>query len=182
MARAMIAIRAALLTAALAATTALTAPQATAAPAADGPEPVTIAGVAINAKADKETRRIASSETTALQMTANLCGSRYTLYNAERLPTAEDRKGTLFTYTNGGAGPRDWICSVFDNNTGSTKWMKLKICENKVDNPRCDVDEGNFSQHAGPVRMNNCPTRTALMKYSASSPRYLINAARGICN
>lgn len=170
-------IRIGMAAAAIAAFT-LASPQAS---ASDGT--TTIAGVKVSPKANKETLRIAAADTGALQVTANVCGSSYSLYNAERLPTDANRLGTLFTYTNGGAGPSNFTCIILDNNTGTTKWMKVKLCENKVTSPRCDTDEGNFSQYAGPVYMDNCATRTALMKNSSSSTTYLINAVRGsVCN
>ncbi|WP_432586420.1 hypothetical protein ABVG11_10040 [Streptomyces sp. HD1123-B1] len=65
---------------------------------------------------------------------------------------------------------------MFDNNVGSARYMKLKICENRVSNPRCDTDAGTFSQHAGPVRMNNCPRIKAIMKSGGVA---VIDAARG---
>ncbi|MDN3057065.1 hypothetical protein PH213_21455 [Streptomyces sp. SRF1] len=55
--------------------------------------------------------------------------------------------------------------------------MKLKICEKKVSSPRCDTDEGNFTQYAGPVRMNNCPEITAIMKNSSGVA--ITDAVRG---
>ncbi|MFF2808805.1 hypothetical protein ACFVT2_16820 [Streptomyces sp. NPDC058000] len=147
----------------------ITAPQAS---AADGS--VADTKVALSPKASKETRAIAVAEPKAAQAAANLCGSGYELWIAERLPDAS-RKGTLFLYNNSDLTA---ACAIFDNNTNSAKYMKLKLCENQV-NPKCAVDEGTFSQYAGPVRITGnyvfCSKFTALMKDSASAGSYTIN-------
>ncbi|SHN08604.1 hypothetical protein [Streptomyces yunnanensis] len=152
------------------ATLGITAPQAW---AIDGPGAV--AGVAISPKASKETRAVAAAEVKAAQYAANLCGSDYALWMAQRLPEASNRKGTLFLYSN---SDNTGACAIFDNNTASAKYMKLQLCENQV-NPRCSVDEGTFSEYAGPVRITGdyvfCSKVTALMKNSAGSGSYLIN-------
>ncbi|MGD3107392.1 hypothetical protein [Streptomyces sp. YGL11-2] len=154
------------------ATLGITAPQAS---AADGLGAVT--GVAISPKASKETRAVAAAEPKAAQYTANLCGSGYSLWMAQRLPDASNRLGTLFLYNN---SDNTAACAIFDNNTASAKFMKLQLCENQV-NPTCSVDEGTFSQYAGPVRITGdyvyCSKVTALMKNSAGSGSYLINRA-----
>ncbi|WP_314247860.1 hypothetical protein [Streptomyces sp. DSM 40907] len=137
-----------------------------------------VAGVAISAKADKNTRAIAQAQPAALKATANLCGAGYKLYSAERLPDA-NRFATLFIYANGGYGPDNTMCAIMDNNVGTAKWMKLSVCENKSTNPRCHTDQGIFSQYAGPVYMNNCAKVTALMKYKPSDTVYIVNAVRG---
>ncbi len=85
----------------------------------------------------------------------------------------------MFAYSNGGLGPRDTICAIFDNNTDVARQMKLKICNNST-NPTCQVDEGVFSQYAGPVRMDDCPTITAIMLTADGS--MAINARRSFCN
>ena len=107
---------------------------------------------------------------------ANACGSGYELYSAERLPD-ERRFGTLFIYVKGGTGPKNYACTLFDNNLDGARHMKLKICENKISSPRCQTDEGNFTQYAGPVRMDNCPKITAVMKNSNGVA--IIDAVRG---
>ncbi|MFE6688567.1 hypothetical protein ACFVFQ_19110 [Streptomyces sp. NPDC057743] len=152
------------------ATLGITAPQAS---ATDGPGDV--AGVAISPKASKKTRAVAAAEPKAAQYAGYLCGSEYTLWVAQRLPDASNRRGTLFLYNN---SDNTAACAIFDNNMGSSKYMKLQLCENQV-NPRCSVDEGTFSQYAGPVRIRGdyvfCSKVTALMKNSAGSGSYLIN-------
>ncbi|CAM5669825.1 hypothetical protein [Streptomyces coeruleorubidus] len=108
---------------------------------------------------------------------ANLCGAEYdTITLALRLPTDASRLGTLWVYGGNGAGSSQNTCSVFDNNTGTSKWMKLQLCDNYTNTP-CDVDQGTFSQYAGPVwqKPGGCGTVTALMKASSSSSTYLIN-------
>lgn len=142
-----------------------------------------IAGVPISPQADQKTRSIAAADPAALQATATVCGAGYYLLNAVRLPEDTNRLGTWFLYNDGGSGPDNTACAILDNNTGTTKWMKLSLCENKVSSPRCDVDQGNFSQYAGPVYMDNCATTTALMKNTSSSTTYLINRIFGsFCN
>ncbi|MEU9992752.1 hypothetical protein AB0E10_39370 [Streptomyces sp. NPDC048045] len=72
----------------------------------------------------------------------------------EPLPDAR-RFGSLFTYTKYVRGGADGACAVFDNNLGSKKHMKLKVC-----GFTCNVDEGSFSDYAGPV------------KYESSNPNF----------
>ncbi|MEV3854950.1 hypothetical protein AB0J38_11550 [Streptomyces sp. NPDC050095] len=143
-----------------------------AAPQAQASGSDTIPGVSISPKASTETRAIAAANVEAAQATATLCGSGYTLFTATRLPDAS-RLGTLFLYNKSGGN-----CAVFDNNTTSAKWMKLKLCENLVD-AKCNEDSGTFSQYAGPVFLTSpaawCGKVTALMKNSSSSSSYLIN-------
>ncbi|MYS94883.1 MULTISPECIES: hypothetical protein [Streptomyces] len=114
-----------------------------------------------------QTRAAAAEDLAAVRATASLCGSGYELERAERLPD-ERRFGTLFTYTKHTTG-RHGACAVFDNNLGTAKKMKLKLCPNKTDVP-CKVDEGTFSQYAGPVKYEttgsdsvDCASVTAIM-------------------
>ncbi|MGX1563688.1 hypothetical protein [Streptomyces sp. NPDC055506] len=117
---------------------------------------------------NKQTRAIAAEDPAAVRATASLCGSGYELEYAERLPDAR-RFGTLFTYTKYASG-KYGACAVFDNNLGTAKKMKLKLCPNKADTP-CKVDEGTFSQYAGPVKYEasgsgtwvDCSEVTAIM-------------------
>ncbi|MBM9508041.1 hypothetical protein ITX44_26515 [Streptomyces sp. KK5PA1] len=138
-----------------------------------------VQGVKISSAANAATRAIAEKEPLAAIAAATVCGTGYELYNAEPLPDLNTRQGTLFTYDNGGLGPGNSECAILDNNTASAKWMKIQLCENKATSPRCDVDQGNYSDYAGPVFMNNCPTVTALMKTTSGSSSYIINAVRG---
>ncbi|MFI0815359.1 hypothetical protein ACH4TX_03405 [Streptomyces sp. NPDC021098] len=147
----------------------LIAPQAV---AADTPQ----SGVKVSARADTATRTIAAQKPQTVRVMANLCGSGYELYSAERLPD-ERRYGTLFIYVKGGTGPNNYACTLFDNNQDGARYMKLKICENKTSNPRCQTDEGSFTQYAGPVRMDNCPQITAIMKNG--NGKAIIDAVRG---
>ncbi|MGW1514918.1 hypothetical protein [Streptomyces sp. NPDC002394] len=133
-----------------------------------------VGGVPISAMADSATRKIAEASPQAVTATANLCGTGYNLQYAEQLPTSTQRLGTLFTYQTN-VEPFN-ACAVFDNNTGTTKWMKLKLCPSSLSGT-CVTDEGNFSQYAGPVRLADgwCSRVTALMKNSSASTTYLIN-------
>ncbi|MFF8531792.1 hypothetical protein ACN6K9_003608 [Streptomyces sp. SAS_267] len=97
----------------------------------------------------RQTRAIAAENPAAVSATATLCGSGYRLAYAERLPDAR-RFGTLFTYTLYGSG-KYGACAVFENNLGAAKKMKLKLCPNKG-GVSCKVDEGTYSQYAGPVK------------------------------
>lgn len=153
----------------------LTAPQVA---AAVQPAP------AIAAKADQSTRAIAAQDPVAAVAAATVCGTGYNLYKAVQLPD-ESRKGTLFVYVKGSnpASNDAPTCAIFDNNTGSTKWMKLKLCSNYTADG-CASDEGNFSQYAGPVyrTRGGCGTVTSLMKNTSSSSTYIINAVRDSTN
>ncbi len=138
---------------------ALTAPQASAVEAVPA-----AGGVRISAAADDATRAVAKAQPAAAAATANLCGAGYELTFAEQLPDSR-RFGTLFLYRKGSSAS----CAVFDNNLGSAKYMKLKLCETKArpaGTPRvCSTDEGTFSQYAGPVRVNDvCGEVTAILK------------------
>lgn len=170
-----------LIRAALAATTTATAAVGLMAPQAHAQDepPRAVANVPVSAEADSQTRTLVASDPQAALAASNLCGPGYSLILAERLP--DDRRfGTLFVYAADGGLAGGWNCTVFDNNLGSPKHMKLKMCENRVRNPRCDVDEGTFSQYAGPVYMDNCPKTTAIMW---SGGYRIIDAVRGsLCN
>ncbi|MFC7830706.1 hypothetical protein HUT15_37185 (plasmid) [Streptomyces sp. NA03103] len=102
-----------------------------------------------NGARDAQTRAIAAEDPAAVSATATLCGSGYELEIAERLPDAS-RLGTLFTYTRITTSVVG-SCAVFDNNTTTAKHMKLKLCPNRA-GVACKVDEGTFSQYAGPVK------------------------------
>ncbi|UGY91682.1 hypothetical protein [Streptomyces gobiensis] len=142
----------------------------------------------IFSQADAKTRAIAAAEPEALRATANLCGSGYQLSTADRLPEPNRRLGTLFLYSKSTASTI-YVCALFDNNTGSSKYMKLKLCPNRA-GATCPTDEGNFSRYAGPVRISGdyryvgCSTVTAIMKNSKSSSAALIDRVTGAytCN
>ncbi|MFB7560934.1 hypothetical protein [Streptomyces brevispora] len=140
----------------------------------------------VAADADRETRNIAEDNPEAVVAAATVCGTGYNLYYAERLPDAM-RKGTLFTYIKGtnGASNDTPTCAIFENNTGSAKWMKIKLCSNYTAEG-CASDEGNFSEYAGPVYRDHggCGQVTALMKSTSASNTYIVNAVRSAtsCN
>ncbi|MFJ2816763.1 hypothetical protein [Streptomyces sp. NPDC087294] len=124
------------------------APQALAHNAKTVPEKVTGTQVEFSPSgaSDPQTRALAAADPAAVQATALLCGSGYKLAYAEVLPDSR-RFGTLFTYTKYVTGGTDGACAVFDNNIGAKKHMKLKLCWTT-----CQVDEGSFSEYAGPVK------------------------------
>ncbi|MFJ1600534.1 hypothetical protein [Streptomyces sp. NPDC088261] len=143
----------------------------------------TPAAVTFAAGASAETRAIVAVNPKEAAAAAVECGAGYELNFAERLPDAS-RSGTLFSYTKL-TGSRWDACAVFENNTTSAKYMKLKICPSTIGGT-CAQDEGTFSSYAGPVHLTNamCGNITALMKSSSSSSSYIINAVRGAtpCN
>lgn len=153
----------------------LTAPQVA---AADGPVP------SIAAKADIHTRSIAAANPAPAAAAETVCGAGYKLYQAEMLPD-QSRKATLFVYIKGDnpASNDTPTCAILDNNTGGTKWMKIKLCSNYTAEG-CDSDSGNFSEYAGPVyrKHGGCGTVTALMKNTSSSSTYIVNAVRDATN
>ncbi|MCP9945127.1 hypothetical protein LUX12_10620 [Streptomyces somaliensis] len=130
--------------------------------------PGTGVGFSENGARDARTRAIAAENPAAVSVTATLCGSGYVLEHAEPLPDAR-RFGTLFTYTKYATGVAG-ACAVFDNNTTTAKRMKLKLCPNKI-GAACKVDEGTYSQYAGPVKgegnpdtgWGDCSRATAIM-------------------
>ncbi|PJN35864.1 hypothetical protein CG747_36695 [Streptomyces sp. CB02959] len=148
--------------------TGLIAPHAVAADA--GAE----SGVRISAQAKAEALLIAAKDPQAVNSAANLCGARYELFMAERLPDTT-RLGTLFTYIKSGSSGLTSSCAVFDNNSGKSLYMKLKLCPNSTDVKLCKTDEGTFSQYAGPVRITGasisilCSKVTAIMKYEGGT-------------
>ncbi|MFH9061820.1 hypothetical protein ACH4GM_11485 [Streptomyces coeruleorubidus] len=130
-----------------------------------------VAGTSVQLSAagaqDAQTRAIAAAAPAAVTASATLCGSGYELEFAERLPDSR-RYGTLFSYVKSTVG-KHGVCVVFDNNTSSAKKMKLKLCPN-LSGAACKVDEGSFSQYAGPVKYESsnglhvmCSEVTALM-------------------
>ncbi|MEU0071300.1 hypothetical protein ABZ027_17395 [Streptomyces sp. NPDC006332] len=146
-------------------------PQALADTRASTGSDVLVSGTSValseNGARDPGTRAVATANPAAVRATASLCGSGYQLERAERLPDAR-RFGTLFTYMKLSSS-MDGACAVFDNNLGVAKKMKLKLCPNKV-GATCKVDEGTFSQYAGPVKYEsnsdisiNCSKVTAIM-------------------
>lgn len=115
---------------------------------------------------DPQTRALAAADPAAVQAGSSLCGSGYKLATAEPLPDSR-RFGTLFTYIKEVRAPaKSGACAVFDNNLGAKKHMKLKLCWST-----CKVDEGKFSDYAGPVKIESndsnfqprCVMVTALM-------------------
>ncbi|MZF83460.1 hypothetical protein [Streptomyces sp. SID5643] len=147
-------------------------PQASAAGHAPSGSSMRVPGTGVafseNGARDARTRAIAAENPAAVSATATLCGSGYELEAAEQLPDAR-RFGTLFTYTKSTTS-MSGACAVFDNNLGTAKRMKLKLCPNKT-GVACKVDEGTYSQYAGPVKgegnhdagWNNCSRVTAIM-------------------
>ncbi|GAA3794927.1 hypothetical protein GCM10022403_031050 [Streptomyces coacervatus] len=119
-----------------------------------------------SAALDLQTRALAAADPAAVRAGVTLCGSGYKLATAEPLPDSR-RFGTLFTYIKEVTAPaKSGACAVFDNNLGARKHMKLKLCSST-----CKADEGNFSNYAGPVKIESndsgfqprCVMVTALM-------------------
>ncbi|WDT91498.1 hypothetical protein H0E86_09900 [Streptomyces sp. SCSIO-PteL053] len=131
------------------------------------------AAAMVSPTANSTTRAIANKQPESVQAMANLCGAGYVLQYAEQLPDSR-RFGTLFTYQKN-TSPFS-SCAMFDNNLGTAKYMKLTLCPNQLSKP-CSVDEGTFSQYAGPVRVTDgmCAEVTAIMKNSKSATTALID-------
>ncbi|GHC67166.1 hypothetical protein RFN57_29705 [Streptomyces violaceochromogenes] len=160
----------------------LVAPQAIAQDAAVAGQRVAGTSVQLSAAGaqDAQTRAVAAAAPAAVSASATLCGSGYELEFAERLPDSR-RYGTLFSYVKSTVG-KHGVCVVFDNNTSSAKKMKLKLCPN-LTGATCKVDEGTFSQYAGPLKYESsnglhvmCSEVTALMW--DSSGRAIIDRVR----
>ncbi|MFF8946128.1 MULTISPECIES: hypothetical protein [unclassified Streptomyces] len=162
--------------------TAFASPAAVAAtPTADGARvPGTTVQFAPGASAG--TKALAARRTAAVRATATLCGSGYKLDNAERLPDSR-RYGTLFTYTKSNSQGFSGACAVFENNMPGGMKMKLKLCPNRTDASLCKVDQGLFTQYAGPLKIEGnhsyvfCSKVTAIMWESLSGPA-IIDAVR----
>ncbi|WP_406340469.1 hypothetical protein [Streptomyces sp. NBC_00648] len=158
------------------------APTSAPPPARAVPQPVKAAPALVTATANRATQAIAKAQPAAVEAAAVICGSGWSLEYAETLPPHLNRLGTLFIYTKAAPtnDPNDVpVCSIFDNNTASRKWMKLKVCSNYIDDG-CAEDVGNYTQYAGPVyrTRGGCGKVTAIMKNSSSSSAALIDAVR----
>ncbi|MET9440333.1 hypothetical protein [Streptomyces sp. NPDC006610] len=137
---------------ALAAVT-MTAPAALAAgPASNGSVgTVDIRGVKVAAQASPETKRIIESSVEVAAAAANVCGSSYTISTgAARYGTY----GTTYTWTNGTTTGDSYydkpICAVFFNDTGSARYMGIRLKDNYTSTPDTQ-DFGTYSSYAGPV-------------------------------
>ncbi|MER5542998.1 hypothetical protein ABT072_11250 [Streptomyces sp. NPDC002589] len=142
----------------------LSAPQALAQDSRPVSEKVPGTSVEFSSSAahDPQTRALAAADPAAVQAGGLLCGSGYKLALVNPLPDSR-RFGTLFTYTKWGSGGVNGACALFDNNLGVKKHMKLKLCGST-----CKVDEGWFSDYAGPVKVEGgfdpgCAVVNALM-------------------
>ncbi|MEG3631025.1 hypothetical protein [Streptomyces poriticola] len=130
------------------------AASATEQPAPKGSAPIEtteVRGIKVGADASAETKRIIESNAGVAAAAANVCGSGYTISTgAARYGTY----GTTYTWTNGkttGSGYYDKpICAVFFNDTGSARYMGIRLKTNYTAIP--DVqDFGTYSSYAGPV-------------------------------
>ncbi|MFI6583015.1 hypothetical protein [Embleya sp. NPDC050493] len=140
--------------------------------------------VKLSDRADADTRAFAAAHPGAVRAALVVCGANYVLENAERLPSSDNRLATLFTYRIPGNIPNDEpTCAILDNNTASTKWMKLKLCSNWIADG-CAEDVGNFTSYAGPVyrARGGCGKVYAIMKNSAGSGSALVDAIRNATN
>ncbi|GAA3822891.1 hypothetical protein GCM10022403_065450 [Streptomyces coacervatus] len=131
--------------------------------------------------ASAQTKALAAQHKAVVRAAATECGSGYKLNFAERLPDSR-RYGTLFTYTKTNSQGFSGACAIFDNNMPGGMKMKLKLCTNRV-NPTCKVDEGLFTQYAGPVKIEGshsdvfCSKVTAIMWDGIAGPA-IIDAVR----
>ncbi|MFF9805721.1 hypothetical protein ACF1G5_11390 [Streptomyces coeruleorubidus] len=112
---------------------------------------VDVKGVKVAKEAPAETRRIIEANVGVAAAAANVCGSGYTISTgAARYGT----NGTTYTWTNGTTtGDRYYdkpICAVFFNDTGSARYMGIRLKDNYTDTPHTE-DFGTYSTYAGPV-------------------------------
>lgn len=118
---------------------------------------------------------VAVPSTPAAAASATVCGTGYEFNDAKALPSATNRKATLFFYTKGTSA-----CAILDNNTDGAKYMDLQMYPGDTKSAG-ERDHGNFSEYAGPVhsstlaRGGRCVTITALMKNTSSSTSNLVN-------
>ncbi|MFI1104326.1 hypothetical protein [Streptomyces melanogenes] len=141
----------------------------------------TVRAADVTAGANAETRALAAAHPREARAAAVVCGEGYVLDNAQRLPTQDLRLATLFTYripTDGDLN-NEPTCAILDNNTGTRKWMKLKMCSNWIADG-CAEDTGYFAEYAGPVyrARGGCGKVYAIMKNSSSSTTALVDAIR----
>ncbi|MFK0147422.1 hypothetical protein ACIQUZ_20280 [Streptomyces griseus] len=129
-----------------------------------------VKGVKVDKRASAETRRIIESDVRVAAAAANVCGSGYTISTgAARYGT----HGTTYTWTNGASTGDSYydkpICAVFFNDTGSARYMGIRLKDNYTATP--DVqDFGTFSSYAGPVYQNRgyCGQAYSYMKAGSS--------------
>jgi hypothetical protein len=108
--------------------------------------------------ASAATARVIAQDPEMAAAAADACGAGYTIsLYAERLPTATNRLGTVYTWTNGkttGSSYNDKpVCATLWNDTGATRYMGVRLCDNYTSTP-CEEDFGSYASYAGPVYQN----------------------------
>ncbi|MFC8079710.1 hypothetical protein ACFUN8_29750 [Streptomyces sp. NPDC057307] len=141
----------------------------------------------VAASAVAETRDAVAANPEAAAAAATVCGGGYSIIlYAERLPSASNHLGTVYTYTDGRTTGPNYndkpVCAVFHNETGSTRYMGVRLNDNYTDTPSVQ-DFGSFSTYAGPVYQNKgyCGTVYSYMRSSSSSTggSVVVDASRG---
>ncbi|MFI8216909.1 hypothetical protein [Streptomyces sp. NPDC085932] len=156
-----------------AAALALTAATATSAHAAAGsdtkdPEVVKLAGnKGLTVVDGADGKALLEANPTITAAAANVCGSGYTISEgAARYGT----NATLYLWWNGKYSGTNklydkYICGVLFNDTGSARYMGIRLKDNFTDTPHAE-DFGTFSTYAGPVyqKRGGCGEAYSYMK------------------
>ncbi|WP_338673410.1 hypothetical protein V1460_10100 [Streptomyces sp. SCSIO 30461] len=128
-------------------------------------------GLALDKNAPEGTKETLESNTLAAAATANVCGAGYTISTgAWRYGT----NGTTYTWTNGTSTGGSYydkpICAVFFNDTGSTRYMGVRLNDNYT-STAATQDFGSYSTYAGPVyqKRGYCGTVYSYMKSSSGA-------------
>lgn len=128
-------------------------------------------GLALDKDAPEGTQETLESNPQAAAVTANVCGSGYNISTgAWRYGT----NGTTYTWTNGTTSGDSYydkpICAVFFNDTGSTRYMGVRLNDNYTSTPATQ-DFGSYSSYAGPVyqKRGYCGTVYSYMKSSSGA-------------
>lgn len=153
----------------------LTAVTATSANATPGDEPGPKAppkvldlkgGKGLKVEENAEGRALVESNLEVAAVTANVCGSGYTISTgAARYGTY----GTTYTWTNGTETGDSYydkpICAVFFNDTGYSRYMGIRLKDNYTSTPHVE-DFGTYRSYAGPVyqKRGYCGTAYSYME------------------
>ncbi|MEU6184310.1 hypothetical protein [Streptomyces coeruleorubidus] len=116
---------------------------------------------------DADGKALLEANTTMTAAAANVCGSGYTISEgAARYGT----NATLYLWWNGKYSGSNklydkYICGVLFNDTGSARYMGIRLKTNRTDIPPAE-DFGTFSTYAGPVyqKRGGCGEAYSYMK------------------
>ena len=156
--------------AAAVAMTAVTATSASAAADLGAKEPKIIAlggSTGLEMIEGAEGKALLQADTTMTAAAANVCGSGYTISaGAARYGS----NASLYLWWNGKYSGSNklydkYICGVLFNDTGSARYMGIRLKDNFTDTPHAE-DFGTFSTYAGPVyqKRGGCGEAYSYMK------------------